>query len=104
MFAAFAHCYHHHDCRHTLRKVKRGGKELLTTVKPDPVSKKRTAAITIEAQRRYMSLIEKTREDLQAKSVGGEEGRLLYNTPPPSLPFCCLLMNHYFSQGLGTKT
>jgi hypothetical protein len=55
---------------HTLRNVRRRGKKLLTSVKPDPVTKKRTAAVTVESQTRYMNLVAATRKRLALLSPG----------------------------------
>lgn len=48
--------------KHTLRHVKRDGKEVLSIVSPDAVSHKQTAAITEEAQRRFFRVVAEARK------------------------------------------
>jgi hypothetical protein len=47
---------------HTLKKVQRNGKPLISLAKPDPTTKKRTAAITEAAQRVYFARVMESRK------------------------------------------
>jgi hypothetical protein len=51
---------------HTLKNVKRDGQKLLFAGTADPLTKKRTAAITEDSQRTYFSMIDGVRKQLYA--------------------------------------
>jgi hypothetical protein len=53
---------------HTLKKVKRDGKSLISLAKADPTTKKRTGAITEVAQRVYFSRVAECRKMCRAMS------------------------------------
>jgi hypothetical protein len=61
---------------HSLKHIQRDGKKLLFVGAADPLTKKRTAAITEDSQRTYFGLIDKVRKDLAAMSEGvDDQGR-----------------------------